>query len=226
MGKKTTKIGKLPDFNYTVRIDTFKARDKVVKRIERIVRSSMEYRDYIVFLKDNLDFNQCAFFSGVKNANGIKSRIEIHHDPFTLYDIVDIVLRKFEEEGKPINEMYIADEVIELHYRNLVGLIPLSKTVHEIIHSSLKTGSEKLFIPLNIVFGDFRQFIEEYGDYIDDPIYERYKYKVDRTKSMTEKDFECLYQEYEYLNISGVQMVDHIDLPEEEEIIEEVSLAS
>ena len=199
-------------FEYRVHLDSFKKRDKYVKKIERLIRSSMEYRDLIFFLKENLDFNKCAFFTHIENANGIKSRIEIHHEPFTLYDIVDTVVTKFEEEGMPLNDMYIADEAMELHYRNMVGLIPLSKTIHEMIHSSLKTGSEKIFIPMNLVYGNFREFIKEYGEYIDDSVYERYKYKIDKTKELTPESFKAILTEFEYLDVAEQGKLERLEI--------------
>ena len=210
--KKVTKIPKLNTFEYRVPLDTFKNRDKFVKRVERHIRSSMEYRDLMFYLKENMDFNQCAFFNHVENANGIKSRIEIHHEPFTLYDIVDTVVKKFEEEGRPINDMYISDEVMELHYRNMVGLVPLSKTLHEMVHSTYKNGTDKLYIPIQVVYGDFREFIKEYGEYIDDSIYERYKFKIDKSKELTQESFNAILAEFEYLDIDGNEKLQKMEV--------------
>lgn len=210
--KKITKIPKLQSFEYRVPLDTFKNRDKFVKRCERHIRSSLEYRDLMYYLKENMDFNKCAFFTHVENANGIRSRIEIHHEPFTLYDIVDTVVRKFESEGKPISDMYICDEVMELHYRNMVGLIPLSKTLHEIVHSTYKEGTDKLYIPMHIVYGVFREFIKEYGEYIDDSIYERYKFKIDKSKELTAESFKAIITEFEYLEIADNEKLQKMEV--------------
>ena len=213
-GKKTTKIPKLNKFEYRVPMDSFKNRDKFIKRIERHVRSSMEYRDLMFYLKENMDFNQCSFFVNVANGNGARSKIEIHHEPFTLYDIVDTVVTKFEEEGRPLNDMYIADEVMELHYRNMVGLIPLSKTIHEVVHSSYKNGTDKLYIPINLVYGNFREFIKEYGEYIDDSIYERYKFKIDKSKELTQESFNAILAEFEYLEVQGTEKLERMETDE------------
>lgn len=53
---------------------------KFVKKIEMIVRHSQEYKDYISWLKKNMDFNKCAILRGLKNGEGKKYTIEIHHD--------------------------------------------------------------------------------------------------------------------------------------------------
>lgn len=55
--------------------------EKVIKYIERVIRSSYEYRDYIKYLKTTLDINSCTFYEGYSISNGLS--VEIHHSPFT-----------------------------------------------------------------------------------------------------------------------------------------------
>ena len=59
-----------------------------------------------------------------------------------------------------MNENIIAREVMYNHYTLHVGLIPLSETVHEAVHS------QSLFVPTWAVFGKWREFVEEYKDYM------------------------------------------------------------
>lgn len=218
MGKeKRTKIPKIEAFEYQVRIDSVKSRDKVVKRIERAVRSSLENRDFLFFLKENMDFSKCAFFQNIDSKIS-KARIEIHHEPFTLYDICDIVLQKWMDEGYPINELLIADEVAELHYANKVGLIPLSLTIHQMIHPKKYTTEQKIFIPTYMVSGNYKAFVKEYGEYMDDAIYERFKKKIDRSKEFTEESFQALIKEFEYLEIEGVEDLEKMEISEDKKI--------
>ena len=49
-------------FEYTVNVSNGKAKKKFIDRIEKMVRSSNEYRDYIKFLKENMDMDKCIFF--------------------------------------------------------------------------------------------------------------------------------------------------------------------
>ena len=48
-----------------------------------------------------------------------------------------------------------------LHYIGWVGLLPLSATVHEMVHN------QYIFIPLNIIRGNWRAFITEYYDFLE-----------------------------------------------------------
>ena len=135
---KVTKIKKPNDMEYSISLDNAKFKQKFIKRIEKVVRSSLEYKDYIRFLKENMELDKCAFFQAVtSNRKNSKSKItiEIHHEPFTLYEICAVILNKFIKEGLPIDDLAIADEVLECHYNNLVGLIPLSATIHQMYHS-------------------------------------------------------------------------------------------
>ena len=64
-------------------------KDKIllIKAVERIVRSSIEYKQYIQFLKTEIDMTECSYFKNISNKNNPKVSIEIHHEPFTLFDI-------------------------------------------------------------------------------------------------------------------------------------------
>lgn len=211
---KKLKIKAPKTMEYYVDIDNIKARTKFISRVERIVRNSLEYRSYIQFLKTNIDLNSCIFFENMSQENTGKRKkilIQLHHDPLTLYDIVDAVTRKFEEEGKPINAMLIADEVMECHYNNIVGLVPLSKTAHEMVHNS-----EKLYIPLNCVYGNYSEFIDKYYDYLDDSVFEKINRKVEKTKNMKPEDFDAIRKQFTYLEEEGYDEVQKVELLDEE----------
>jgi hypothetical protein len=119
----------------------------------------MEMKNYIQFLKKEMDMSSCAILGRVKSGDWVT--IELHHYPFTLFDIVDAVHRRHEKENLSLSQMAICKEVVELHYRNLVGLVPLAKTMHELYHKG------KLEIDIRSVFGDIRQFAVEYTKYLD-----------------------------------------------------------
>lgn len=174
-------------------------KDKLVltKMVETIVRRSLEYKQYIQFLKEEIDMTQCAFFKNVTNKNGSPVSIEIHHEPFTLFDITVTVIEKFIECGYELNPLLIAEEVMSLHYKNMVGLIPLSITVHELVHEG------KLFIPLQNVYGNYIQFLEEYGDYITDSIKSVLETKLKLSKEIINPDTSILEKKYVYLEVDG-----------------------
>lgn len=206
---KNLKLTKPKSMEYFVNISKSKDRDKFVKRVERIVRGSMEYRDYIKFLKEHMELNSCIFFQKVTNSNPNKQKrvsIEIHHEPFTLYDIVNTVVTKYQQEGLPINDLNIADEVMELHYANKVGLVPLSKTAHQMIHDSVK-----LVVPLNMCYGTYSEFLEEYEPYIDDALYEKLEKKMDMTANLTPESFDAILKEFTYIEVEGFEDIEKME---------------
>lgn len=194
------------DMSYTVQLSSMKDKDKFIKRIERVIRSSMEYRDYIAYLKEYVNMNQCAFFNNVENAQGNRVRIEIHHEPLTLYDIVKVVVNKYIQEAIPLNELYIADEVMNLHYTNQVGLIPLSKSVHQIVHNS-----NDIIIPLHMVYGNYKQFLEEYNDYLsidetDTFILDKIENKINESREFNKEMANKLTPKYVYVEVEGYSL--------------------
>lgn len=139
---------------YSYYFETEKRYPMFVKKIERIIRSSKEMRNYMYYLKSELDMGKCYFLQGV---NKDEASIELHHYPFTLFDIVDIVLQKYIRTGLNYSTADIAQEVLELHYKGLVGLVPISVTAHELAHAG------ELFIPLQWTHGDYHKFVKKYN---------------------------------------------------------------
>lgn len=207
MGKsdviKVLKISTPKVMEYEPSFETEKDKRKFIEQVKREIRASKEYKDYIRFLKDNMDMDKCAFFSNIKHNKDNKISIEIHHEPFTLDDIVRTVITKQMEEGKPLNDLDVADEVMELHYNDMVGLVPLSKTIHDVIHSD----TNKLFVPLNLCYGNFKKFVEDYQDYMEDDILTRLETKINLTKNINKESFSALDVHFEYLDIDGIELV-------------------
>jgi hypothetical protein len=170
---------------------------KLIKTIERVVRSSMEYRDFVKYLKDYVNMDKCSFYTNVcsKDARR-KISIEIHHEPFTLFDICHIVLNRQMNEEPHINTLAVAEEVIKNHYQNRIGLIPLSITVHQLVHSG------KVIIPLQCVYGEYIQFLETYGAYISDELNNLLRLKIEISKDVA--DTSILEKKFVYLEVDGM----------------------
>lgn len=154
------KIGNIPEFDtqcYCLEDD--KDFEKYIKDIEAQVRRSFEYRAFIKYIRENMDMNKCAFLKGVSNNESFDIKIEIHHYPFTLRDIVEIVIRKKQFYNENMQVQMVAKEVMELHYKLIIGLIPLSETVHELTHNG------RLFIPVDRVLGRYKLFITFYEQF-------------------------------------------------------------
>lgn len=136
--------------------------EKFLFFVERVVRGSFEYKRLIKYLKETTDMNQSTFFENLSSGIGSKVKIEIHHDPFDLFTICKIVYRKRVSYGQDLDEESIAEEVTWLHYNMLIGLVPLTKTEHQLVHG------QYLFVPTTAVFGYYKRFVNMYDQWISE----------------------------------------------------------
>lgn len=190
------KLNELP-VRPTPKFTTPKDQKKFIKSTEMVIRGSLEYKEYIRFLKDNLDMNKCAIFKNAKNGSGKKYRIEIHHEPFTLFDIVETVINRRLAEGDSINQLKVADEVMELHYEGKIGLIPLSVTMHQVLHNG------RIFIPLQLIYHRYDEFYKEYEEYMSPTLKDKIQAKVDLSLRSEGIVSDSLDVEFIYVNIDG-----------------------
>lgn len=147
----------IPVYDLTDESKDFK---KYLAAIEKTVRSSFEYKVFIRYLRENFGMDKCAFLQ-VGSEEDPSVHIEIHHTPYSLYDISNIVYRKRLHNNESLSVYMVSEEILKLHYQLLIGLIPVSETVHQLIHSG------RLFVPLNKVFGRYKLFTDIYYPYIE-----------------------------------------------------------
>jgi hypothetical protein len=136
---------------------------KMIKYIERQIRNSYEYRQYTQYLRNELDLTQCALLSNI-DTKEINVSLEFHHFPLSLFDITETVAKSMLKyaAGKSVSTMDIAETVVGEHYRNTIGLVPLTVTLHEMAHNNA------IVIPMNKINGQYREFIREYGLFLSD----------------------------------------------------------
>ena len=192
-------VSELPERRVHV-LKTNKDRDKLIKQCERQIRSSLEYKDYIQLMRMDYGMTNCAILPAITKTSGKKYTIEIHHEPFTLYDITDLEIIRREEEHEPLDVCAIAESVMALHYDGMVGLIPLSKTQHELV------DSHKVFIPLQHIFFDYSKLYEYYETYIEtkaEHIKKKIELKLQLSLQCGDLQSEAANPEFVYLNIDG-----------------------
>lgn len=175
---------------------------KVINTIKSMCRTSNEYKALMIFLKEHRDFNQSFLYTGIKKTYEKKFTIEIHHTPFVLEDIVATVINKRMANGESMAFVDICNEIMWLHYSGLVGLIPLDKTHHALIHSE---NAPEVFIPLQYIdFGDFHEFYVQYKPFIPDNVKDTYSYLQDLSMKYERlKDVVPNYMNPKHLYYSG-----------------------
>ena len=200
-GSTIMDINELPyfdEFQYDFMDE--KSYKRYVADIERMVRNSYEYRSLIKYLKYIEGMDECSFQEGVTSRDNSKVRIEIHHAPLTLYDICVAVIKKRQFNKESMEPWNVAEEVLYLHYIGWVGLIPLSETIHEMVHN------QYLFVRTDRVRGHWRSFVESYYNFINPETLDYIDASEQATKDYNNhmyKQMEILNHHDIYVNVAG-----------------------
>lgn len=199
--KTLVNVGEISDeTSQRLQVDLTDEKDRIafIKRAEKLIRNSMEYKEFVDYLKTYVDMRECAYFENVNNYDSRNVKIEIHHVPFTLFDIVDTVLRKRAANGKSLSLLEICNEVMAIHFMGQVGLIPLASTVHALVHSN------KIAIPLNKIFGDHTKFYSIYGDFMSAELKDSYLSVVENDKATPDTPPDILKLKYVEVNMLNI----------------------
>lgn len=172
--------------------------DRYIEDIKRVVRQSREYRLFVDYLRENMDMNKCSFLENVTNKDTFKIKIELHHSPLTLHDIVLTVFNKRMFYNESLEIEMVAKEVMYVHYFLMVGIIPLSQTVHELVHT------QSIFIPLGKSMGNWEEFIDIYREWAPPEVLD----KIDQMRTHTlayneERNLAILQQSPTILQLPG-----------------------
>lgn len=138
--------------------------DRFVKSVEKLIRGDRSYLNYVDKIKDTED--NLAKDVVLNNLKSTDASIELHHHPFTLYDIVSIVALHNFNNNIPFTSFSLSKEVLALHYANMIGLAPMSVTTHELAHLVPDTKSKRKYVSLTKkqIFGKYNEFAEMYKD--------------------------------------------------------------
>lgn len=121
-----------------------KLRKRYIQReIEAMARKTKEYKTWVKFIRATLSVDFQCYHTGISQD---ACTIHIHHHPYTLYDLCDLVMMN----STDYTTFDIAKIVMKLHFMNLVGFIPLCATSHESYHSG------QLNIPHEVIEGNWQ----------------------------------------------------------------------
>ena len=194
----------IPEFNIPD-YDLFDEKDyaKYIKDLERFVRQTLEYKNMVQYLREYMNMKSCAFLPNVTNEYTPKIRIEIHHSPITLYEICTTIVKKRMALGECLNIEAVAYEVLYIHYCLMVGLIPLSETVHELVHS------QYIYVPANRVYGYYRAFVNQYREYIEPELLDKLDMVEKIANDQIYNDYmQILEKKYIAVEMEGASQMD------------------
>ena len=190
-------IGQLPDFDIQD-YDLFddKQMRKYINDLKRMVRNSIEYSLFRDYLVQYMEMNQDMFYQNVSNEDGErKVKLHIHHEPFTLEDICQIVFNKRVAYNEPLEIELVAKEVMFLHW-GYVALVCVSETTHQLIHNNY------LFVPLDKVYGNYKKFTDLYRPFIPPEMLDTLERNEQATLNMR-LNTEILERSDTYLEFGG-----------------------
>ncbi len=169
----------------------------IMKQIEPMVRSAPRYKDYANKCRWEEKLYHCVIFPNIRHK--YDCFVELHHFPFTLYDIAFILARKIAKENgdinyfNTINDYQLVKEVLRVHLEDQVTLVPLSVTPHKLYHEGL------LFIPLDKVNNKWESFMDEYVSYMEhwqiDKI-NKIRQTTEKMRNRNESDLPVIMQPY------------------------------
>jgi len=135
-----------------------KEEHKFIRKVEYLIRQSMEYKEWVDYIKHVLGSYTCKFTGEIET----EVTIDIHHHPIDLYTICKTVIQNIIHKKENFNTLIIAEKVLNLHFENRVGYIPLIRTLHEKYHNGF------LRIPISLVQGDYQFLLDNLDFDIED----------------------------------------------------------
>jgi hypothetical protein len=126
-----------------------------IEYIERIVRSSDYYKIWREYIKKTENATEDAI-EKIDTKDYKKISLNIHHYPYSLYDIVlNIGISLIEEKGTT-DVFEISKVVLQEHLLGNIAYVPLLVSDHQKYHSNL------LCIEEEMVKGDYKTFEQKY----------------------------------------------------------------
>ena len=165
---------------------------KVIKLIERFCRSSFEYREYINYLKEELDITRCAILSNI-DIKEIPIGIEFHHMPISMFEVCYTIASAMTDNDERVSVLQICEQVMKEHYEGHIGLVPLTNTMPEAVHNGV------IKVPLSLVYGNWYYFYRKYEKYLSNDS----KTKLEYLLSISDKEAEENNSEKLEKNISN-----------------------
>jgi hypothetical protein len=134
---------------------------KFIQDVEKVIRTSKEYSNYIKYLKNDAGLRYCSLFREIDDT---KAPIEMHHGPiFTLYDIVEIQIAYLYKHNEAINSYRLAHNILKDHWDNIIQVVMLCKAAHTAVHNLNRLkDKKKYFLSADAAWGDINTFISKY----------------------------------------------------------------
>lgn len=133
--------------------------DDHIKAVERLIRTSNEYKVYIADKRLNENKNRDILLPDYDFSDTKKAKLNLHHD-ITLYDLCSTAYNYLvQTTNSYISTFMVADLVMQWHYEDIVPYVFLSETAHGLYHDG------KYEYPLDKVCGNYTILNQLYRPY-------------------------------------------------------------
>jgi hypothetical protein len=148
-------------FNLSLRISNFDSESdykKFIRNCEMLIRRCGEYKLWRNYIKDVLQVDECM----ITHEKNSEVTIDVHHHIPSLFVLVSALVNRNIETNAEFCTFDLCKEIIELHFQNKIGYVTLLKSMHEKFHNG------RLSIPVDLVKGDYRSFMNTFSKYLDE----------------------------------------------------------
>jgi len=145
-----------PKFDYRIYgFDSVKEYQSFVKACKKLIRTTYEYKQWTQLLHKYPYTDVCSF-------TGFDRMIEIHHEPIRLQTYIETAITILMQNSNGFTSFDVLKLVIDWHYSNLVGWLPVTNIVHKKIHDG------ELFVPSFLIRGNWIEFVKQYWSFMPD----------------------------------------------------------
>lgn len=148
-------------YTLSLRIDEFedpKDLDRFVKACVRLIRTCPEYRYWTDYIRQTLSLINC----DITGESGIKTTVDVHHHPISLFAYTKAVILKNLSQGNSICTADIMIQMLQLHFEMKVPFVLLMTSLHEMFERG------HLNLPMELVHGDYTYFINQLLSQLDE----------------------------------------------------------
>lgn len=173
--------------------------NRFIKNVESQFRHHPFYNHYKFYLVNDVGLDRCQLQSNISIE---VANLEMHHTILTLYDEVLLITKYFLRTIGFVNSFMVLKELINSHKENIIPIVMLTKINHQKYHNY------DLFMPIEVVFGHFMNFITKYKEGITYPIIYKIKKYIEMNgnsdKYIALNNYLLSINDY-YLSIGGDQ---------------------
>ena len=148
-------------FFYQTRETLFGDADIFKRFVENAIkqfRSSAFYTQYKSYLF-RIGLDRCQIMGNITTEMVGPKGIEMHHNGITIFDITVMLTNHILNKKGKVCTYDLIHELKYVHRKNMVPLVMLCKTMHQMNHNE-----EEFFVPASMCFGNWMKLISDYYD--------------------------------------------------------------